>query len=269
MYSPDDLIQSINYSLPERCAICASVHILLFGKKDFNSSCNDFFAKKHIFAKSGLLINYYKCQHCGFIWSNALDQWDHKQFRKFIYNHEYGLTDTPFEYERPEKNALLLESIYEYDEINTLRILDFGGGQGQLKKILVSKGYNVESYDVFYDSLVKPTREHYDILTTFEVIEHIPHCHQQAWLREAQGYLDHSANARIILSTKLADAHTTCDNWYISPRNGHISIHTERSLRLLARQCDLQLLTISRTVHVLYKAERSNPQGNHAKRSTT
>jgi hypothetical protein len=39
--------------------------------------------------------------------------------------------------------------------------------------------------------------------------------------------------------------------WFISPRNGHISIHSRRSFSILCQRVGLHLQSVSQSVHVL------------------
>jgi hypothetical protein len=41
--------------------------------------------------------------------------------------------------------------------------------------------------------------------------------------------------------------------WYASPRNGHISLYSKRSLSLPFQKSELQLLWLSDLVHVAYR----------------
>ena len=60
-----------------------------------------------------------------------------------------------------------------------------------------------------------------------------------------------SPQGTVLLSTELLDADMALSNWYIAPRNGHISLSTAASLRALAARHGLSVFSINHEMHVL------------------
>lgn len=88
--------------------------------------------------------------------------------------------------------------------------------------------------------------QQYDIVTAFEVIEHVPD--QSNLFTRLKSVC--SDNGIIIFSTLIKEPALTHDWWYASPRNGHVSFHSTRSLHLLCQKNALHLTSLSDEIHV-------------------
>jgi Methyltransferase domain len=80
------------------------------------------------------------------------------------------------------------------------------------------------------------------------VFEHTPT--PIATASEALSFL--RPNGRLLFSTLLMDElpRQATDHWYISPRNGHISLHTSVSLRTLLLGLGWNVRSFSTNLHV-------------------
>jgi hypothetical protein len=134
-------------------------------------------------------------------------------------------------------------------EKDTLKVLDFGGGRGLFAAELTRSGFRADSLDSYYECGAQ-TDTDYDLITSFEVIEHVPHSDQCAWLVQLKSHLKASPESTALIGTELMDGHDF-SWWYVSPRNGHISIHSRRSLSTLCERAGLTVQSISRSVHLL------------------
>ncbi|WP_217425545.1 class I SAM-dependent methyltransferase, partial [Magnetospirillum sp. SS-4] len=166
--------------------------------------------------------------------------WHEDRFRTDIYNNEYYLGDRPFLEERPKKLAAWLTGV-----LSPCVLLDYGGGNGQLARLLNSRGFEAACYDPFYGRGDLP-QIHGEVVTAFEVVEHVPDQHllfrEMASLCRKDGV--------IIFSTLLKARHLKDDWWYASPRNGHISFHTRKSISLLLSRLSLHHKSLSREIHL-------------------
>jgi len=84
----------------------------------------------------------------------------------------------------------------------------------------------------------------FDLVVSFEVFEHSP---APAQTLKQMLELTHS-NRLILLSTLCQPADIETRGmawWYCTPRNGHISLHTNASLDHLADQADIALLSLT------------------------
>ena len=245
-----------------RCSICGTPAPVLIGERDFGDNGNDFFSGQRVFEPHGIAIRYHRCGCCGFTFTNAFDGWSAADFKAHVYNDDYPLTDPPFLQERPLRNAQLVAGLWHRDK-GRRTVLDHGGGDGRFATFLRQHGLACDSVDPFYDPQGEPSQSSYDIVTCFEVIEHVAHGQQVAWFAGLRRRL--SAAGTLLLSTELLGAAEPVQHYYIAPRNGHISIHSPDSLRRLARRFGLDLYSINREMHLLRPAP---PAAAGAARST-
>lgn len=174
---------------------------------------------------------YYQCQRCHFLFTPALDSWTSADFQNRIYNDDYDRVDPEFVTgERARRNAgLVMRCIPP----NTT-LLDFAGGNGGLCMILTQEGFSYAvSHDFFTNELTRPVPEAgFDFITCFEVLEHSTNPKQT--VEDIASLL--SPSGVVFFSTHtlgLEYAFEGLEWWYIGPRNGHVSIFSKESLRVL------------------------------------
>ena len=89
----------------------------------------------------------------------------------------------------------------------------------------------------------------FDLITAFEVFEHVPD------VRELMSNLCSllSPNGLVLFSTLLSDGNIHSNQriswWYASPRNGHISLFSRKSLEILAQNYGVSFGSFSGAVH--------------------
>lgn len=123
-------------------------------------------------------------------------------------------------------------------------ILDFGGGDGLLCRLLRDRGLNAETIDphaksTYASCFEGDLRRHYDLITAFEVIEHFAHPSTSFDL------LFQSRPRFMIASTELYSGqdHTW---WYLSPDTGqHVFFYSRDSLGLVAKRYKYSYYNIS------------------------
>jgi len=190
----------------------------------------------------------YSCDGCGFVFSAAFDHWSPEDFKRHMYNDDYVIGDPPFVEERPKRNAAMVAALF-WREKDTLKVLDFGGGRGVFAAELTRSGFRADSLDAYHEPGAKRDTD-YDLITSFEVIEHVPHGGQYAWLVQLKAHLKASPEAKVLIGTELMDGQEF--SWFfVSPRNGHITIHTKRSFSILCERAGLTWQPISRSVNLL------------------
>lgn len=232
---------------PNLCKCChhkSDTSPYLLGKLDFNKSCADRYGSR-IFPFSEYMISYYKCQNCGFIFTNAFDEWSDDNFKKYIYNDDYILIDGPIPGSNDEKvaNGLLsVEDDSRYVEAlniqmklhnqNNLSILDYGSGNpnSPYKLAFERNGYQYTDHDPFRNNTNLNKTSLFDFIICKEVIEHSVNLDKVA---EDFNQLLHPQGLIELGTLLLPKEYNSIENWYISPRNGHISIHTHFSLYCL------------------------------------
>lgn len=250
--APRTSLAPLNRSKPHGCAICGATHLSYAGSKDFGESCNDYFEGRRMFEQYDAPIPYYQCQACGFLFSIAFEDWTEDDFRNHVYNEHYILTDPLFDSHRPKENAALIGTLFHREKASA-KLLDFGGGKGLTAQHLQEAGFDVTTYDKYHKTDESPLLRTYDVISSFEVIEHVPARDQFAWMRQLSSLLNDSPYARIVLSSELVRRPNDLSWWYVSPRNGHISVHSDDSLRILASRFGLAVTSISSSVHLLHR----------------
>jgi hypothetical protein len=208
---------------------CCGAGALLDGYADFDRDCYGVNQRRG--RARGVPVPYYRCRGCDFTFTDAFDAWDGNAFRTHVYNDEYAQFDPRFAEERPRTTTAFVQRLFPDP---ATRILDWGGGNGRTAELLRATGYaQVTEYDPFHGTQQqRPEAGAYDLVLCIEVAEH--HCQPLALFAE----LDAWAGERgcVLMSTRdFADVKGRwVDDWYVAPRNGHLSFYSQRTLRLLA-----------------------------------
>jgi SAM-dependent methyltransferase len=232
------------------CPICNALTNLL-DVVDFNKSCEE--ARGKFLPLAGLPIYFRRCDSCFFSFAPEFWNWSDADFVEKIYNDEYVEVDPDYVEARPQANADFLKKILG-DQAESFRHLDYGGGSGRLSQILKGHGWRSETYDPFPDDGRSiETIGKFNLITAFEVFEHVPHV---AALMENLTQLM-SEGAVVLFSTLITDGNIKPNErlawWYASPRNGHISLFSKKSLYLLGLKHNLNLGSFSQGLHCFYR----------------
>jgi glycosyltransferase involved in cell wall biosynthesis len=233
-----------------RCPICASPANVL-DTVDFNKSCEE--QNGVTMPPSGRPVQYYLCNNCEFCFAAELCDWSIKQFADNIYNDEYATFDPDYIDVRPRLNAenIVLMLGKQKSRINHL---DYGGGNGLLSRLLLEQNFNSTSYDPFVnDQAFKQSLGKFNLITAFEVFEHVPSVH--SLMSDLKSLL--ADDGLILFSTVLSDGHIQPSKrltwWYAAPRNGHISLFSRKSLATLASQEHFELASCTDGFHALWR----------------
>ena len=176
----------------------------------------------------GIAVWYHQCPDCGFLFTAHFDGWSVEDWRREVYNADYGQVDPDsVTGNRARGNAGLILNANAQTPIG--RMLDYGGGDGYLAAFLRDKGIDAASFDPVLDP--RDPGGGFDLVTAFEVFEHTTTPVETA--RAASDAL--APDGTLLFSTLLHDdiAAQDMSSWYIAPRNGHVSIHTRKSLARL------------------------------------
>ncbi|HWC99891.1 MAG TPA: class I SAM-dependent methyltransferase [Candidatus Sulfopaludibacter sp.] len=216
---------------------------------DFAISGNDHFTGYRNFGDTGLLIHYFQCQDCAFLFAPSFWDFTDQDFARFIYNGDYLLADPPFREERPLRDAATLTILLAGRPV---RLLDYGSGDGTLVRQMRAQGLNdAAAYDPIYDPT--PPQGRFDVITCLEVIEHVNRQHELASTLRALL----SPGGVVVISTQVQPpdfAELKERWWYIEPRNGHLAIHSERSLHRLFADHGLAVKQLCQDLYLVHEA---------------
>lgn len=188
------------------------------------------------FKEQGGEFTYCICPNCNLVFTPDVSAWSADDYRTRIYNKDYAeFIDRDFAEARAKRN---------FDVLGPLlcgrqeRHLDYGGGNGLFSKMLEEKGLYSDSYDPFYGNTRRPAEwSRYSVITCLEALEHIYDA--DAAFADFQNWL--MPGGALIITTMLHDFGNPAtfgvepSKWPMAaPRNGHVCIHSVKSLRLLA-----------------------------------
>lgn len=199
---------------PKLCKVCAASTLAKVGSVDFH--------RYTPFSPAAIPIEYWQCDACGFAWAPAFDSWDDSLFRRFIYNRDIIRIETPQNSLERSTNLTAMLRVWLADFPVQTRILDYGCGPGLLVDRLNQLGFVASGYDHFHPPFTKQPEGKFDVITCFEVLEHI---------KDIESTVDHmlsflKPSGLVIISTYLAARPMDINWWYCAPRSGHISFWT-------------------------------------------
>jgi len=233
----------------ERCKCCGGP-ARRFGEVDFSKCCEDHRGK--VFPDAGIPVPYCRCEDCGFLFTTAFDRFKPVDFLKTIYNDQYVLADPEMTGARARRMAEAVICGFAHCR-QKIRVLDYGGGTGVLALCLRKCGFaQVETYDPFVARFAWRPSGVFDLVLSFEVVEHS--ISPVDAFRDMAGFL---ADPGIVMFSTLlvpADIQSVgTDWWYLAPRNGHVSLHTQKSLQAAAAQIGFNYAKLDESTHYLTK----------------
>lgn len=234
----------------KNCPICKSKSDII-DVVDFNKSCEENRGK--FLPLSGVPIYYYQCESCEFTFAPEFQSWSENDFLNKIYNDKYIEIDPDYVDNRPKSNSILLKKMFDGQK-NDIKHLDYGGGNGKLSELLRQDSWNSHSYDPFpqNDTSIESLGS-YDLITAFEVFEHVPDVNNL--MKNLNKLM--SPNSLLLFSTLLLDGNVIKNHrlcwWYASPRNGHVSLFSKKSLLKLGNNYNLKFGSFNNGFHCYVK----------------
>lgn len=234
---------------PPACPVCGAGTSWL-DVVDFNKSCEEL--RGRFLPLAGAPIYYALCDGCGFCFAPEMHKWSMEDFSKRVYNDDYGFVDPDYLEIRPRANAQMLSGLFA-NHVLSLRHLDYGGGNGVLSSELFAAGWDSTSYDPFVDGPLRDDHGKFNLVTSFEVFEHVPDVNYL--ISTLSSLIDE--DGMLLFSTLVSDGILARNQrmqwWYASPRNGHISLHSRRSLALLGEKEGFELASFSQDLHAFWR----------------
>lgn len=174
-------------------------------------------------------IKYFECPDCGFVQTEE-PYWIPEVYQSAITDSDLGLISRNIEISK--KLDYIFSLIERFHDANSF--LDYGAGYGMMVRIMRDKGYDFEWSDEFCDNLFakgfEKKKSHYDVVTSFEMLEHL--VNPMETLESIFNLGD-----MLIFSTELIpfDKPKVHDWWYYGLEHGqHISFYSEKSMHKIA-----------------------------------
>lgn len=190
---------------------------------------------------------YYRCNNCGFIQTEA-PYWLEEAYSSAITSLDIGLISRNLTL-TPVTSALINQHFNP-----AALFLDYGGGYGMFTRLMRDNGFSFYRQDIYCENLFAkhfdlsdlPKDAKFELLTAFEVLEHLPNpCQSLGSMLEFSD--------SVFFSTELVPTgvKTKDDWWYFMPETGqHISLYTSKSLNFLAKKHKLNYYSNNSNLHL-------------------
>jgi SAM-dependent methyltransferase len=231
------------------CKICGGASNL-YGVVDMNRPCQTHHA--HRAPLSGVPIYYRRCATCGFLFTDAFDDWSVDQFKAHIYNDGYVAVDPDYQVTRPNANAGAVARFWAPHKAG-MRVLDFGGGNDVFCASLRASGFQqAVTYDPMVPEHATRPDGKFDLVTCFETLEHVPD--PLATIGKIAECVADPGAVFYSTLTQPDDFHAQgMAWWYVGPRNGHISIFTKEALALAWAHYGFKTAALSPGSHLAFR----------------
>jgi SAM-dependent methyltransferase len=231
------------------CKICAAPSEL-FGVVDFHRPC---LTPGVVHPPlSGVPVYYRRCPACGFLFTDAFDDWSEDEFKVRIYNDDYITVDPDYLTARPTANAGVVAGLWDAHKAG-MRVLDYGGGNDVLCSALRGIGFSeAVTYDPMVPEHASRPNGKFDLVTCFETLEHLPDP-LAGIARIAECVAEPGA---VFYSTLTQPADFDRHGmlwWYIAPRNGHVSIFTKQALALAWARHGFKTAALNDGTHLAFR----------------
>jgi hypothetical protein len=198
-------------------------------------------------------VKYYQCSSCNFI------QTEEPYWLDEAYNNAITKLDIGLVY-RNEYLAPVVSTLIKLFFQTGAKFIDYGGGYGLFVRMMRDRGFDFYRQDIYCENLFAkhfdisdlPANSKFDMLTAFEVFEHLPNP-----VPEIEKMLSFSDTILFTTELQPADPNSLNNWWYFTPETGqHVSLYSLQSLNKLAERFNLHLLSHN-NLHLLSKTKRN------------
>jgi len=237
------------YADPAPCKICGTASPL-YGVVDFNHSCYTPHGTR--FPLLGVPVYYRRCPVCNFVFSDCFDDWTEQEFKQHIYNDLYIAVDPDYSENRPKAMARIVEQLFHKDK-SSPRLLDFGGGNGFCGQLLRGLGFlSADVYDPFTPTYALRPEGKFDVVLCFETLEHLPNP-----MAGIASIIESTSDSDIALFSTLVQPNDFekqgMNWWYIGPKNGHISLFSQKCLKLAWQHFGFNVASFNEDLHFAFR----------------
>jgi hypothetical protein len=194
-----------------------------------------------------LNVEYFECPACGLVQTEN-PYWLDEAYSDAISRSDVGIVSRNIDL--IGKTSVVIRAFFN----PAGRFIDYGAGSGLLVRAMRDAGYDFRYVDPYAQNVfargfeaTSPKEDApYDLLTAFEVFEHLP-----APLQAVADMLALSKN--ILFTTELLPSHKPKPGawWYYAAETGqHISIYSRRTLEFVASRNAMHLASY-RSIHLM------------------
>lgn len=196
-------------------------------------------------------VSYFKCSSCYFIQTEE-PYWIEEAYNSAITKQDIGLLS------RNNYFVNLVSVLINFFFEKKKTFLDYGGGYGIFVRLMRDNGFDFYRYDTYCENIFASgfddnQKSDYELLTSFEVFEHLVDPIQEIDLMLKK-------SESVFFSTEIQPKSITNVNdwWYFMPWTGqHISLYSIESLKFIANKKGLNFYTNGKTFHLFTKKKIS------------
>lgn len=194
-------------------------------------------------------VDYYECPLCGLVCLPD-PSWLDQAYSAAISAMDVGLLG------RCATLADHTSRIVRAQRLEDGTFLDWAGGYGTLTRMMRDRGFNYFHWDVmcenmFAQGFVGAVDHHYDVVTAYEVLEHLTN--PRASLKQVAQQTD-----LLLFTTYLLPnpAPSPADWWYYAPETGqHVTFFSMPALKLLGHRLEYKLISDGVSRHAFYRGD--------------
>ena len=174
-------------------------------------------------------IHYYRCPQCGFIQTER-PYWLPEAYSESIQSIDVGAI------QRNLQTSAIASAVISLLFPRGNMFLDFGGGHGTFVRLMRDRGFNFFWQDLYAKNIHARSFEHktdarYDLVTAFELLEHLPNPLED--IANAFALSDNLLATTLVLPNP---APVPPNWWYYAVRGGqHVSFYTPAALKEIAQ----------------------------------
>ena len=183
-------------------------------------------------------LDYYRCQHCGFIYLDDSHIVDSQTEKKHYDKHKNSFESVGY----VEMFEQFIDKAIEPYIENIESALDFGCGYASvLVELLRRKGLEVDKYDLYYFPKKVYEGKKYDLITSTEVFEHLKEPTET--LKTLANSINSTGYIIIMTSFPPKDDYNFL-NWWYRRDITHISFFTPKSFEIMGESVGLRVVNL-------------------------